>query len=118
MPLQPNEINVSEPFTGVTATAAAATAVTATLTAAPGEQRVLYFVAASVSVAASGPVTLTVADGATNVLVLDLAIAVGVPYVLSLPAGLAGTAGNAMTVTLSAPASTSVGKLNVGYNSY
>jgi hypothetical protein len=111
-----SQIEIPLPFTAATATAAAATAVTVTAPAAPGAQRVLYFVAASVSVAASGAVTLTVADGATTVLSLDLALAVGVPYVLNLPAGLAGSMGNTMTVTLSATAATSVGKLNIGYD--
>lgn len=106
------EIEIAQPFSCVTATAAANTAVSVVIPAAAAT-RVLYFVAASVSVADSGAVTLTVSDGATAVMKLDLILVVGTPYVLKL-AGLAGTPGNAMTVALSAPASTSVAKVTVG----
>lgn len=107
------EIEIAQPFSCVTATAAANTAVSVVIPAAAAT-RVLYFVAASVSVADSGAVTLTVSDGATAVMKLDLILVAGTPYVLNLPTGLAGTPGNTMTVALSAPASTSVAKVTVG----
>jgi hypothetical protein len=109
----PQEVAI--PITCVTATAASATAVTATAVAEAG-RRVICFVAASCSGAASGPVTLTVKDGATAVLALDLSLTVGVPYVLSIPGGIVGTAGNAMSAILSAGATSCVGKLTIGFD--
>jgi hypothetical protein len=61
---------------------------------------------------ATGTATLTVADGGTTVLSVDLVLAVGVPFVLNFPAGLGGTVNTAMTVTLSAGGATAVGKVS------
>lgn len=102
------------PCSAQTATAAAAAAVSIILPASVGVQNILQFVAVSASGAASGPITLTVQDGATNILVLDLSLAVGATQVLSPQAAIGGTAGNTMTVTASAPAAGSVLKVNVG----
>lgn len=104
------------PFSNVTATAAAATAVTATLPAAAGETRVIQSVIVSCSGAATGAITLTINDSGSPVFVADLSLAIGVPYVLSLPAGgLAIGLGDASTVVTSAGASSSVVKVNVGF---
>lgn len=119
MPVPPSETVINQPFTSITATAAAATAVTATVAAVPGVRHVTYSVIVSVSGAASGTgVTLTVNDGTNAALVIDIAVAVGVPYILSLPAGLAGTPGSALSATLSAGATGCIGKLNLGYDSF
>ncbi|MDG3012387.1 hypothetical protein G4X40_19795 [Rhodococcus sp. D2-41] len=107
-------LNAGLPTGSQTATAAAATAVTVTVPAAVGRAQCIDFVAVSFSGAASGPVTLTVADGATTVLTLDLSLAVGAPFVFLPPSGLAGSTGNAVAVTVSAPAAGSVCKLTVG----
>lgn len=104
------------PYTNVIATAAAATAVTVSLPAAPGAQRVIQAVIVSCSGAASGPITLTVNDASTPVLVTDLSLTIGVPYVLNLPAGgLAIGTGDASTIVASAGAASSILKVDVGY---
>jgi hypothetical protein len=97
---------------GRTATAAANTAVTQTITAVAGESHRLVFLAFSYSSAPTGG-RVTVADGGTTI--LDLDVTAGGPYVVVLPgSGLEGTAGQALTVTLAAAGVAVVGKLNTG----
>lgn len=104
------------PFSSVTATAAAATAVTATLAASSGQGHLVQSVVVSCSGAASGPITLTVNDAGTAVMVVDLSLAIGVPYVLTLPSGgLAIAVSDASTIVTSAGAASSIVKVNVGY---
>ena len=112
LPVAPPPAETAAPHPNGTATAAANTAVTVNVTAVAGVRRIIGAVIASGSVAA-GVFTLTIQDGATTVFVADLNLAAGVPW--SLPAPVECTAGNAVTVTLSAGGSTVVGKLNVGY---
>lgn len=102
------------PFASVEVTGTAATATTATLAAAAGVRRGVQSVTVSCSVAASPAVTLSIVDGATTIWEADLALVVGVPQ-SPLQAPLLGTAGNAVAVTTSAGASTSVIKVNVEY---
>ncbi len=118
MPTPASETLIQQPFACVTGTAAAATAVTVTVAAVPGVRHVAYLAAVSVSGAASGPVTLTINDGATAVLVLDLSLAIGTPYLLSLPNGVTNSAGNALSAVLSTPAASCIGKVTLGYDSY
>jgi len=119
MPIPPQVTDIQEPFNCVTATAASATAVTATVSAVATVRQVCYWIGVSVSGAATGTgVTLSLIDGSTTILDLDLAVAVGVPYVLSIPNGITGTPGNAMSVTLSAGATGCVGKVTLGYDSF
>lgn len=99
------------PAAGQFSTAAANTAVVQTFAASTvGESNVLSQVVVSFS-AATGTGTLTVADGGTTILSVDLVLSVGVPFVLNFPAGLAGTYNTAMTVTLAAGGALAVGKL-------
>lgn len=120
MPLnQLPEYSESVPFSGQSVTGAAAAAATLTFVAVAGQANVLEYVTLSYSGAASGAVTLSVADGATTVLNLDLSLALSTPYVLTLPGGgLSGTPGNAMTVTVSAGAASSVAKLSAGVSRF
>ena len=92
-----------------------AAAVTTTRAAVDGAAHRLQLVTVAFSGAGSGPVVLTVTDGATPVLVLDLNVAVGSPYILALEnGGLTGTVGNALTVSVSAGAASSVCTLSTG----
>ena len=107
-----SSLNPTTPVTPKTATGTAASAVTNTWAAVPGSAHELGLICVSFSGAASGPVSLTVADGGTNILALDLSLAIGVPFVLQPSLhGLRGTVGNAMTVTVSAGAASSICKL-------
>ena len=105
--------NATTPQTPKTVTGTAAAAVSNVWPALTGSARELELISVSYSGAASGPVTLTVTDGATTVFAVDLNLAVGVPYTL-VPAlhGLRGTVGNAMTITVSAGAASSICKLS------
>lgn len=112
---------LNAPSTCTTGTAAAAAAVVVTvaapantsLTANVAKQLVVTGITVSASGAASGAITCTVADGATNIFVTDLTVALGTAVVVPLPSDLAITLGNSVTVTLSAPAASSVLKVNV-----
>lgn len=102
-------------LTSQTATAAAATAVSIVIPANGGITNILEFVELSYSGATSGPVTLTISDGATAVLSLDLNLTVATPYVYTFPnGGLAGTPGNTLTVAVTAGAASSIAKLTIG----
>ena len=102
------------PVSSVAVVGTAATATVATLAAAAGVRRAVQGVTLSCSGAASGPITLTIADGATTVFTTDLSLAIGVPQSPVANAILAGL-GNAVTVTASAGAASCVVKLNVAY---
>lgn len=104
------------PILSKTGTAAAATAVTVTVPAAPTGQHTLRYLAISASGAASGPATVTVKDGTTDVFVLDVNVAIATPLLIEMPgAGIEGTVNKALSVVVSAGASGSITKLNVGY---
>ena len=98
--------------TEVTGTAAAAT--TVTLAAAPGVRRTVAAVTVSCSGAASGPITLSITDGATVVWNTDLTLALEVPQSPLVAPVLCG-AGNAVAITASAGAASCVVKINVEY---
>lgn len=103
------------PVSSVEVTGTAATATAATLAAAAGVRRVVDAVTVSCSGAASGPITLTIADGATTVWSTDLTLALEVPQ-SPLPQPLLATLGNAVTITASAGAASCVIKLDVEYH--
>lgn len=103
------------PCSWVNATAAAATAVTATLAAEASTARIVKAVVVSVSGAASGDITLTVKDGTNTVYEQDLTLTDGASYTQTFGDGLVGTEGNAVAVTVSAGAASCVTKLNVGF---
>lgn len=91
------------------ATAAANTAVVVTVAALPSQQHVLAGVAWSYSATPTGG-KLTIADGSTTVLEVD--ITAGGPGSLYLPP-LGGTTNTALVVTLAAGSGAVVGKLTV-----
>lgn len=102
-------------ITSQTATALAATAVSIVVPANAGVTNVLQFVELTYSGATSGPVTLSITDGATLILAVDLNLTVATPYVLPIPVGgIAGTAGNSLTVAVTAGAASSIAKLSIG----
>lgn len=102
------------PFASVEVTGTAATATTATLAAAAGVRRGVQAVTVSCSGAASGPITLSIVDGATTIWETDLTLALEVPQ-SPLQAPVVGAAGNAVAVTASAGAASCVVKLDVEY---
>jgi hypothetical protein len=94
-------------------TAAANTAVVRTYNAVVGQAHRLTVCAVSWSAAAATVGLLTVQDGATTVLSLDVPLAVNTPHNVYLPpGGIIGTINTALTVTLAAGGALSVGKLN------
>lgn len=99
------------PSTAPAAASGANAAATITFAAVAGQSHRLTFLAASYSAAPTGG-RLTVADGATTILDLDLTGA-GTAGVPALPAGgIQGTANTAMTITLAAGGAGIVGKLS------
>ena len=94
-------------------TAVANTAVVRTYNAVVGQAHRLTVAGVSWSAAAATVGLLTVQDGATTVLSVDVPLAVNAPYVVILPpGGIKGTINTALTVTLAAGGALSVGKLN------
>lgn len=93
-------------------TAAANAAVVQTFAAVAGQSHRLTMLAVSYSAAPTGG-RVTVADGGTTI--LDLDITAAGTFFVPLPAGgLKGTVNTAMTVTLAAAGAAVVGKVNSG----
>lgn len=103
MDLTPSSVQRSAP--------AANAAATVTLAATTGKAWVITALSWSYNAAPTGGL-VTVADGGTTV--LELAVIASGPGEVSLPlAGIAGTTGNAVTVTLAAAGAAVTGRLNV-----
>ncbi|MFE2998682.1 hypothetical protein ACFXG4_27225 [Nocardia sp. NPDC059246] len=115
------QISLNAPSMLVTGISAAASALTLTVpapnnaTLAVSRQSVITGIVLSASGAASGVITVTIADGATTILQLDLQLAIATPVTIPLPADIAITLGNAATVTVSAGATSCVVKGTVSY---
>jgi len=78
-------------------------------------QTLITGVVASCSVAASGVIQLTITDG-VNTYEIDVSLTAGTPLNVPLPGTFAAQLGNAVTVSTTAGASTSVVKLSVAYD--
>jgi hypothetical protein len=110
------------PSSGQSTTGAAAAATSVVFAAAAAAQNVLQLINLSYTGAASGPITVTVSDGASVIFVTDLASqAIGTPWQLALPAssgGMAGSVNTSMTITVSAGAASSIAKLSAVVGKY
>lgn len=94
-------------------TAAANTAVVKTYAAVVGQRIRLTSLSCSFSVATATGGLLTVQDGATTVLAIDVPLAANTPFTAVLPdGGIQGSVNTAMVITLAAAGGTTVGKLN------
>lgn len=107
------QTDVKLPWKPFTATATAAP-VTVTLAPTTASYRTITHLSASVTVAGSGPVTITVTDGGTVTYLLNVTLAEDTPLILDLGDGLITNPVNTVTVVISATVSTCVGRLNVG----
>lgn len=102
-----------EPSTGTVDTPAANTAAVVTLAAVAGQRHRITAIAYSYTAAPAGG-TLTVVDGATPLIDIDVTSS-GEVWAVLPPGGLVGTANTAMTITLTAGGAGISGKLSVGY---
>lgn len=112
-PLDAGGVKVSQASsTPQSSTAAANTAVVQTFAAVAAQVHRLTMLAVSYSAAPTGG-RVTVADGGTTILDLDVTAA-GTFFVPLPDGGLKGTVNTAMTVTLAAAGAAVVGKVNSG----
>lgn len=110
-------ISLHAPSKSVTATSAAASAVTLTIPA-PGnteQNTVITGITLSCSGAGSTGITVTVKDASTTVAVLDHSLTALTPVALPLAAPITIGNGNASSVVVSAGASTCVVRVNASY---
>lgn len=95
------------------ATAAANTAVTTTYAAVASQRHRLTLLGISWSGAAATTGLLTVQDGATTILSVDVPLTLNAPFFVPFPpGGIKGTINTAMTITLAAGGAGAIGKLN------
>lgn len=101
------------PATPAHTTAAANTAVVRAYAAVAGQRHRLHLLGVSWSGAAATVGLLTVTDGATTILAVDVPLAMNTPHWIPLPeGGIWGSVNTAMTITLSAGGAGAIGKLN------